>query len=324
MHQQSTQPRRGVSRWLIISAVLASVCLLGIYGGTSLSSRQPTAQTKNFRKKRQRKSATPAQPVVEPTPQAEILQVSANITVDPHREAVLQYIEWLEKGYDRLKSAGHYTATFFKQERLGNDLTEGDVAEIKVRHSPFSVYMKWTEGEPGKELLFVEGANDGKMLVKQVGWKARLLPIVKVDPQCVLAMSQSRYPVTQMGLLALVETLIADRQRDLSSNPAFQCRMFENETCNDRPCVRFVLEYGSPEDSATYRKSDLFIDKEHGVPLEISNYTWPEKDWGDDWGCEEMDDATLIEYYSYCDLRLGVELADLDFDGTNEEYGFRQ
>ncbi len=148
--------------------------------------------------------------------------------------------------------------------------------------------------------------------------------VVKVDPNCVLAMRESRYPVTQMGLLSLVETLIADRRRDLSENSALNCRMFDDEICNDRACVRFVLEYASPASSATYRKSDLFIDKAHSVPIEISNYTWPDKDWGDAWGCEEMDDATLIEYYSYCDLALGAKLADLDFDDANEEYGFKQ
>ncbi len=172
MQQQRTTPRRRLSRWLLVSIVLASVGILGMLSGAPWGNRQPQAKTLNFRKASVRPHIAPAQPSTEVAPQSEILQISAATALDPHREAVQKYLELLEQGYQRLKDVGQYTATFLKQERLGNELTEGDVAEIKIRHSPFSVYMNWVEGEPGKELLFVSGANDDKMIVKQVGWKA--------------------------------------------------------------------------------------------------------------------------------------------------------
>ena len=57
-------------------------------------------------------------------------------------------------------------------------------------------------------------------------------------------------------------------------------------------------------------------------PRTVANRS--ESDWGADWGCEEMDDETLIEYYSYCDLALDAKLSDLDFDRSNEDYGFKK
>ena len=42
---------------------------------------------------------------------------------------------------------------------------------VKVRHEPFSIYLKWLSGEVGREVLYVDGANDGEMFVRSGGWK---------------------------------------------------------------------------------------------------------------------------------------------------------
>ncbi|WP_339908926.1 DUF1571 domain-containing protein [Symmachiella dynata] len=333
--QHSSPIGRSQPRRLRIFMLLSTICIVGVVVNTHWGSQRPAADPHDFRKASRRASAvTPVASAfnneilqvsaikpIEPTTATQPLDVEAQ--QNPQQLALQTALNLLENGRERLKSINHYTATFIKQERVGDELTEGDVTEIKVRHEPFSVYMKWVETDAGQEMLYADGVNDGNILLKQVGWKSRLLPVISLDPHCVLAMSQSRYPVTQMGLLRLVETLITDRQNDLEKNTDLKCQLFDDEVCHERPCYRFILEYGSPQVSATYRKSDLFIDKELSVPIQIANFTWPESDWGADWGCEEMDDETLIEYYGYCDLALGTPLSDLDFDRSNEEYGFQ-
>jgi hypothetical protein len=307
--------------------MLTAMCIVGVISTTHWGSQRPAGDPRDFRKASRRAAAAIPAATASMAELQQISEIEATAFTEaetPQRQILRSALSLLENGRERLKSINHYTATFIKQERVGDDLTEGDVTEIKVRHEPFGVYMKWVETDAGQELLYVDGVNDGKILIKQVGWKSRLLPLISLDPHCVLAMSQSRYPVTQMGLLRLVETLITDRRGDLERDADLKCQLFDDEFCHDRACYRFVLEYGSPKVSATYRKSDLFIDKELSVPIKIANFTWPESDWGADWGCEEMDDQTLIEYYSYCDLALGAKLSDLDFDRSNQEYGFQQ
>ncbi|TWU13752.1 hypothetical protein CA54_25870 [Symmachiella macrocystis] len=334
--QHSSPIGRSKPRRLRILMLLSTICILGVIVNTHRGSQRPVADPHDFRKASRRAAAVA--PIAKAS-NSDILQVSVTeqtlqsttaqpVAVeaqqDPQLHALQTALTLLQNGRDRLKSINHYTATFIKQERVGDELTEGDVTEIKVRHEPFSVYMKWVETDAGQEMLYADGVNDGNLLLKQVGWKSRLLPVISLDPHCVLAMSQSRYPVTQMGLLRLVETLITDRRNDIEKKTELKCQLFDDEVCHERPCYRFVLEYGSQQVSATYRKSDLFIDKELSVPVQIANFTWPDSDWGADWGCEEMDDETLIEYYGYCDLVLGTPLSDLDFDRSNEEYGFQK
>jgi len=258
---------------------------------------------------------------VLPSPAPAMEKPEVEIAVDANQLALKKNLELLEQGYRRLVEAANYTATFFRQERIGGELTEGDVSEIKIRHSPFSVYMKWLVGETDKEILFVSGQNDDNLLVRQVGWKARLLPEVSVNPYSPLALRESRHPVTNLGLLHLVETLISNRRRDLNEKLSVKCQMFSNECCYDRDCFRFIVEYNDPLVSKEYRKSDLYIDKKLSLPVEIANYGWPEL-LGKNWSSEELDDATLVECYGYQDVVLGAQLADLDFDRTNEEYGF--
>ena len=245
--QNSPAPRRTKPRWLSLLILFAAIGMMGVVWNTHSGSQRLQADRRDFRNASL--LAVPAITSVADAPNStgDIRQTSGTnqsalvatlavaespaLPADPHRSALQSALALLEKGRERLKSTNHYTATFIKQERVGDELTEGDVTEIKVRHEPFGVYMKWVECDEGQELLYVDGTNEGKLLLKQVGWKARLLPLVSLDPHCVLAMSQSRYPVTQMGLLRLVETLITDRRRDLETNAALKCQLFNDVVC---------------------------------------------------------------------------------------------
>ena len=111
-------------------------------------------------------------------------------------KALLLELLLLERGQLRFADIPTYTATFHKRERIDGELQDLEVTRIKVRHEPFSVYMKWIVGDKGQELLYVDGENDDKILVKLGGLKGRLLPAVKVDPYGSQAKSQSRHPIT--------------------------------------------------------------------------------------------------------------------------------
>ena len=234
--------------------------------------------------------------------------------------ALLMNLLMLEKSQRTLEQVPHYTATFFKQERIDGELADGQTMELKMRHSPFSVYMKWVTGDKGRQVLYVDGENEGKMLVKFGGWKSRL-PSLKLDPNGSLALAESRHPITQAGLLGLVQEVIAYRKLDLERKQGVRCTMVLNQELNDRECHCFTTEYTKPEFSETYRKSVLLIDARTYIPVAMKAYTWPELVESVDEN--DLDGSTLIEFYSFSNVNLNPQLASSAFDRQNKEYRFR-
>ncbi len=239
------------------------------------------------------------------------------------RMAMYMNMILLEQGRRRLADVSDYTCTFFKQERLGAELSEGQIMELKMRHKPFSVYMKWLNGEKGRELLYVDGEQDNKMIVHPGGWKARIVPSIKLEPDSSLAMSESRHPVTMVGLLKLCDEIVARRKNEIEHRCPVRCQFFENETANDRPCYCFVSVYLDRKNSEEYRKSIQYIDREWLLPICVKNFVWPEakQSFANE---AALDEATLVEHYAYTELQFNQQLANDDFDRANKSYNFRR
>jgi hypothetical protein len=249
------------------------------------------------------------------------MAAGASNTLLEGRMALLMNLLLIERGHARLSAVPDYTAMFMKQERIGDELGEAQVIRIKLRHKPFSIYMKWLSRDKGRELVFVEGQNDGKMLVHVGGWKSRLLPTLKIDPHESRAMAESRHPVTDAGLLEVARRCIAYRQRDLKAPSGVRCRMLDNQKFDDRACYCFIIEYDRPDLLDGYRKVVAHIDKEYSLPVSVKNYGWPQDDAS--LSETELDAETLIEIYSYSEIRLHSQLAEADFSRHNKAYRFR-
>lgn len=193
-------------------------------------------------------------------------------------------------------------------------MLDPELCEVRVRHEPFSVHMEWMSGDKGRRAIYVDGANDGRMLVRLGGWKARLPPL-KLEPDGSTAMRRARYPITCIGLAALADRLIEDREQDLFVGDAVDCRFTRDVTWNDRPCHEFVVTYATRSvtpAAATYRKSIQCIDRETGLPVLVRSYGWLPGD--EPVGETELDEQTLLEVYAYTDVRIGTGLGEHDFD----------
>lgn len=261
-----------------------------------------------------------------PNPTAAANRVSEQeltATTEADRIAMLMNLALLEQGRRRLAESPDYTCTFYKQERIGTELTDGQIIELKLRQKPFSVYMKWLSGDKGREVLYVDGADDNRMTVHPGGWKGRLVPALKIDPEGSLALSEARHPVTMVGLVKLCDEIINRRKNEMEHRHPVRCRLIENEMVNDRPCYCFISSYLDRKSSGEYRKSIQYIDKEWLLPLSVKNYAWPENKQAvaDD---NALDEATLIEHYAYSELQFKQQLAGKDFDRANEAYGFKR
>lgn len=268
-------------------------------------------------------SATKVAPVVltQKTQAAPVEEKDLSPEELSHRN-LQKKITMLEKGIAFLKSTPDYTATFTKQEVVNGELLDLQTMDIKVRHEPFSIYLKWQDFDAGREVMYVDGLNDGKMLVKSgTGIKSRL-PAILLAPDSSLALQEARYPVTRAGLLGLATTIVGFNSKDLESKNYSSCKQMEDQPVGDRMCACFVLEYRNREVSPEYRKSITLIDKEWGVPLYIKNFGWAQEDM--QLADAELDEATLTEHYTYAEVKFRSSLSALDFDHTNEDYRFQR
>lgn len=233
------------------------------------------------------------------------------------RLALRMQIAMLEEGLDRLKKISDYTATFYKQERIGNTLSDIQKIQLKLRHKPFSVFMRWETVAEGREILFHQGQNDGNMIVHPEGVQGRILSQIKLDPTGTMAMRESLHPVTEVGLLELTRQILEFRQKDLKKNHDLTCEIQTNQKFDERPCFLVTTEYQDKHDSELYKKTVIVIDEELSIPVSVKNYVWPKEK-------TQPENDTLLEHYAYTKIRMNQQLAANDFDSNNETYHFKR
>lgn len=234
--------------------------------------------------------------------------------------ALRRKIELLERGLLWLQQIQDYTGTLQKQEVVNGILLEEQTISIKCRQNPFSVYLAWHTGSPGREVIYIQGQNNDKMVVHEGGWKARI-PALTLATDCMLAMRDARYPVTTAGLHGLIEIMRGVHQNDLVRSNYASCEIDHHRQFDGRPCSMFTTRYKSSVESPTYRKSITLIDHEWNVPLHSRHFEWLNS--GENMDENQLDEATLIECYSFTELNISCGLTDHDFDRTNQEYQFR-
>ena len=236
------------------------------------------------------------------------------------KRAVLMQLLLLEKGHAKLSSISDYTATVYTQERVGGVLMDPQVMNLKIRHKPHSIYMKWLVGDKGRELLYNDGENDGNMVVKVGGIKGKLLPPLNLDPHGSIALQESRHPATRVGMLELARQLLVDSRRGLTLREGFNADMLTDQRFDERDCYCFRVVYEDPSVSEMYRKSIVMIDQEWCIPVMIKNFSWPME--GIEIDEANLDKETLVEHYSYTGIQFDQRLADADFSRRNKSYSF--
>src|SRR5690606_17712211 len=143
-----------------------------------------------------------------------------------------------------------YTCTIVRRERIAGRLNGHEFIDAKIRHQkadehgvlePFSVYLRFTKPArvEGREALFVEGENAGKVFVRRGGERmAHLSTFIKPDSR--LAMRDNRYPITEIGFEKMVDRLIDVIENDLQYDEC-EVKFFSNAKINDRVCTRIEV-----------------------------------------------------------------------------------
>jgi hypothetical protein len=180
---------------------------------------------------------------------------------------------------------------------------------------PFSVYLKFLGPSEiaGREVLYVRGRHDGKMIVRNGGQRFGYITTA-IDPAGELAMQRNRYPVTEIGLLNLIKRLIEVGNSDLQHDEC-EVKYYEDARVNDKKCTVMEITHPYPREYFSYHVARIFVDDELQLPIRYAAWEWPNEEGGR---------PQLLEEYTYLDLKLNVGLTDGDFDHRNVDYGFRK
>jgi hypothetical protein len=233
-----------------------------------------------------------------------------------------------QQGLDHIQAnVLDYTATLIKRERVDDELGDYEYMFCKVRNRkiqdgqiaiPFSVYLGFLKPQAvrGREVVYVEGRNHGKMTAHEGGTKGRFLPTVSLDPQGTFAMRGQRYPLTELGVENLVAKLIERGNRD-RQHPDVTVDIRRNTRVGQRVCTMIQVQHPEPRADFDFSVARVFIDDELNLPVRYAAYDWPREGQTNEHGMGDV-----IEEYTYLNLQVNVGLTDRDFDPENPEYNF--
>ncbi len=216
-----------------------------------------------------------------------------------------------------------YTARFVKQE-LDTSGTLSPESELfmkvqtrlrgETQTAPMRVYLRFVapEANKGREVAWAEDLNDGQMAVHENYFPLNLKTIW-LDPNGIIAMQGQRYPISEIGLVRLVEKLIERGEED-RDNPDIQVTLTRDHTIGDVPAELIQVKRGTPtEKEDDFSLAEISIDPQRQLILRYRSFGWPE---------EAGADAPLLESYTYHDVKTNVGLTEKDFDPKNPEYEF--
>ena len=243
------------------------------------------------------------------------------VPVDNH--PLLEALEIASRGHERMQNEiEDYTCRLTKRERVDGRLYAHETMFVKVRHSrvengrvikPFSVYVKFYSPARlrGREVIYVEGKNDGKLIVRNGGLRFDYIT-TSVAPDSPAALLQNRYPITEIGVMNLTARLIEVGKGHLHCTNCV-AKIAPGATINNRPCTLIQVSHPVRKDSQTFKTARIFVDEELQLPVRYSAYDWPDREGGV---------PLLLEEYTYTDIKLNVGLTDWDFDHRNAKYKF--
>ncbi len=204
----------------------------------------------------------------------------------------------------RAESIDDYSCTLIKRERISGKLSNRQYIHIKIRHRPFSVYLKFLapNNVKGREAVWVEWKNNGKLLTKDTGFRS-LLGTIPLEPKGYVAMQGNLHPITEIGIRNLAHKLIMTTRREAKiSDVKVTFRRgakVGNQTCT---CIRF--DHSVPRRGLRYRMARIFVDNHLALPIRFEGYAWPKVRGGL---------PILVEEYTYTNLKLNNGFTDRDF-----------
>ncbi len=172
-----------------------------------------------------------------------------------------------------------------------------------------SIYLEFLapKNVSGRRVLFVDGQNDGKLLVRN-GGKHFDYVVAKIDPYGDSAKDESLVPVTQSGFNQILARMIQILEQHAAVDPAgenTQVKRISGAKLNQRPCHVIRITHPTKQSGLEFHIANVYVDDELHAPARVDYSTWPSR---------TGETPPLLAEYTYTDLKMNVGLTDQSFD----------
>jgi hypothetical protein len=215
---------------------------------------------------------------------------------------------------ENLAQVRDYECLFINRERIDGKLGEYEQLRMKVRHEPFSVYAYFEAPKnlQGREAIYVEGRNNGKLLAHGTGLQKKLAGTLELDPTGPMAMRGTRYPFTEAGIKNLNERLIQSWEYETGFGES-EVQIIPGAKVDGRPCTCVQISHPVPRKTFQFHVARVFVDDKYQLPVRTEFYDWPKK---------AGEAPALVGEYTFSQIKFNRGLTDADFDAANPNYSF--
>jgi hypothetical protein len=232
---------------------------------------------------------------------------------DPKEHPLMPVVRWGRAGLVNMERIADYSAVVAKRERIDGKVGEYEYMYTKIRHKPFSVYLNFVppSASKGQEVIYIDGANDGKLWVHSTGITNAMIGTVSLKPDSMMAMRNQRYPITMLGIQNLTRRLVevTDREAKLAE---CEVKYYRGAKVNDRVTTMIEIVHPVPRREFMSHLARIFVDDELNAPIRYEAYDWP----------RDGAPPELIEEYTYLNVKLNNGFTDAEFDIRNPNYHF--
>ena len=224
------------------------------------------------------------------------------------------YVPVLKLAYAAQAAIGEvkdYQGVLTKRELIGKKLQTHQM-EIKVRHEPFSVYLKFREPFAGREVLYVAGKNNNQMLAHEGSGLSSLIGTISLPLDSREAMKDNKYPINMIGMKNMIDKMIETWEFETQLGEC-DVKYYPNAQLGNVPCRVVETSHPTPRRQFRFSLVRLYIDRETNLPIRCECFGFP---------MTADESAPLVEEYTYTSLRINIGLRDFDFDRTNPSYQF--
>ena len=222
--------------------------------------------------------------------------------------ALKQALKIVDESRTALQSVKDYSATFSKKEVVGKKMIQ-QTMQMKIRQRPFSVYLKFAKPHEGREVIYVDGQNGGKLLAHGTGLQ-KIVGTLKLKPTSKVVMKENRYPITQIGIFKMLETVIGRWERQPNNT---RVRFFPKAKMGKKSVRVIQVVHPKKGQGTPFHMTRLYIDNQTRLPIRVQQYGFPKKS-----GAQ----PPLIEEYTYSNVRTNIGLGSRDFDHENPGYDY--
>lgn len=232
-------------------------------------------------------------------------------------QAFEQMVNDAKERYETInRQFGAYACVVTMRETIDGELQDMRRVQALFRAEPFSVYMKYITPDDvvGREIVYVEGRYNGRMIVTKGGFRPALAHITRaIKPDSQLARAESNHSIKEMGIASMMKQLL-DVAHSAEQFPDCKIEFFENASIDNRPCTVIQISHEPKSDVFPFYRGQVFIDKQYQVPVRFICYNWP----------DSSGIATIREEFTYTNIIPNASVTDADFDYRNPRYEFKK